>query len=282
MYNVFIMTKRIKFILTSTVLMSAFATALSASCNKVSNVYDKELKEAYTDWYKSLTNSTWNKDRNGKFIDYHLTSEQQAIGLYSWCGGVFWNEPLHKGIEPTNVSLLIKNDNLDKNRSLEIRGEDYKYIDSALEKATYPRNDVLWHGVEYQEVEFYEQLKDFIIENNGKYNYDNCVGKTIQSKGFISTTLIKKYATEFFGWRPTFADQWNSDIVENNPLKEKVAFKINIQKGYKGAAYLANFDFAGFGEGSEESQVLLKRNCKFKITKVYKEKDVNIFEVDLV
>lgn len=68
MYNVFIMTKRIKFILTSTVLVSTFVSALSASCNKVSNVYDKELKEAYTDWYKSLTNSAWNKDRNGKLL----------------------------------------------------------------------------------------------------------------------------------------------------------------------------------------------------------------------
>ena len=202
--------------------------------------------------------------------------------MYSWNGGTFWNEALHKGKTPTNVTLTLKN--MDHKTPHEIRGEDYKLVDSALDKAIYPENGTLYHGVEYQEIEFWDQLKDFIIQkSNGEYDYSQTIGKTIQSYGWISTSLDKNYAMGFAeSWRPSYNDEWPSDIIENNPLKERVLFVINIKQGYRGAAYLANFDFGGFGEGAQENQVLIKRNCKFKINDVKKEGNTNLFFVDLI
>ena len=263
------------------IVLCIIPTSISCSKNNSSFKLNEELREQFVPWYESLTNATWNKDSNGNYENYHCDSEQQAIGLYSWNGGTFWNEALHKGKTPTNVTLTLKN--MDRYKPHEIRGEDYKLIDSALDKATYPEDGVLYHGVEYQEIEFYEQLKDFIVKTNNGYDYSKTIGQTIQSYGWISTTLDYEYAKDFAeDWRPSYENEWPSDIQENNPLKEKAMFIINIKKGYKGAAYLANFDFAGFGTGSQENQVLLKRNCKFKINNVKKENGINMFYVDLV
>ena len=254
------------------------------SCNKTNSNFhlDYELKNQFNDWYNSLTNSPWNKDDNNNFINYYCNSEQQAIGLYSWNGGTFWNEPLHQQKIPQNVTLTLRN--LDKNTPHEIRGDDYKLVDSALNKAIYPRNDILYHGVEYQEIEYWDQLKNLITQNSdGSYDYTKCIGQTIISYGWISTSLDKDYALGFAeNWRPSYNDEWPSQIIENNPLKERVMFEIHIKKNYNGAAYLANFDFADFGDGSTENQVMIKRNCKFKINKIYKENNTNIFVVDLI
>lgn len=243
------------------------------------------LQNAYLNWYNSLSDHNWNEENN-KYLNYYCDSEQQAIGLYAWNGGTWWNEPLHRGYEPINLSLILKN--MDKNIPHEIRGIDYKYMVSGLAKAELPWDQITWHGVEYMEVEWYEQLKDYIILNqDGTYNYTNCIGKNIQSHGFLSTTLKKEYATNFFDWRPSY--EWNTDLEFKPPLKEKVAFKIHMKKGYKGAAYLGTFDFAGFNEichmQSSEQQILINKGACFHINNVWKENInnniVNIFDVTL-
>ncbi len=252
---------------------------ITISCSNKS--IDDQLKNEFNKWYNELSKNNWNKDLNDNFINYYCESEQQAIGLYSWCSGTFWNEYLHSKLEPKNHYIKFSNSFLDNEKALEVRGLDYKFIDSALEKATYPRNDTLWHGLEYMEIEFWDQLKNYItIKTDGSFNYEKCIGKSITSFGFISSTLNKKYAINFFDWKPQY--HWPSPNLGKQPLKEKVTFKINIKKGYKGAAYLANFDFAGFGTTSKENQVLIKRNSKFIIKNIWKDNDINFFEVDLL
>lgn len=163
-------------------------------------VMDLELKKSFQPWYNSLTNEKWNLDENKKFINYFCNSEQQAIALYSWCSGSFWNEPLHRGYEPNNVFLKL---NADKQNAHEIRGSDYLFIEQALNKAIFPKETILYHGVEYMEIEFYEQLKDFIIKTEKGYDYSQVVNKIIKSTGFISTTLNKNYALNFFWLKTT-------------------------------------------------------------------------------
>lgn len=246
-----------------------------------------DLKKQYEGWYSSLTNNSWNKDNDGNYINYHANSEQQAIALYSWCSGTFWNVPLHNSEEPKNHNAIIVE--FDKETPREINGDGYKHISTGLQKAIVPYDLTVYHGVEFMEIEFYNQLKDFIVydENKKDYDYSNCVDKTITSNGFISTSLVESYADNFFDWKPR-PEVWPNEGIVPNPLKEPVLFEIKIPKGYKGAAYLSNFDFAGFGTGSTEHQVLIDRNCKFKITNVKQNvlnsalKPINIFEVELL
>ena len=57
-------------------------------------------------------------------------------------------------------------------------GGGYIYISSALQKATAPEDLVVYHGVEFMEVEFYNQLKDYIVGNDKDgYDYSNCAYK---------------------------------------------------------------------------------------------------------
>ena len=100
---------------------------------------------------------------------------------------------------------------------------------------------------------------------------------------FISTSLVKSYADSFFDWKLRL-EVWSNEGIIPNPLKELVLFKINILKGYIGAA----FGFAGFPTTSTEEQVLIDRNCRFKIMNVLQNVKnskgdlINIFEVDLL
>ena len=87
---------------------------------------DLKLVKMYQDCNNSLTLANWNKDQNG-----------------NW---------------------LLKN--LDKKTPHEIRGNDYKYLESALLKAIAPKQMIVYHGVEYMETEFYEQLKPYIQQTN--------------------------------------------------------------------------------------------------------------------
>lgn len=164
-------------------------------------------------------------------------------------------------------------------QELEIRGEDYKYVDTALEKldAIIKRDLIAYHGVEYQEIEFWDQLKNNITQNNdGSYDYSKCVGQTITSYGWISTSIDRNYAEPFVD-----GEDWTDNNIPKPPLKEPALFIIKIPKGYHGAAYIQGFNLAG--EVNKEFQVLIKRNSKLKITNWYKnDVGVNYFELDLI
>lgn len=129
-------------------------------------------------------------------------------------------------------------------------------MSSGLQKSIFPKDIITYHGVEDIEVEFLEQLLPYMKKANGLWNYDDCVGKTITSNGFISTTLDKKYATNYM----------NPKL--EGPLKTQSLFRIHINKGYQGAAFLANFKFADFPATSYENQILIDLNCQFKINAV--------------
>ena len=158
-------------------------------------------------------------------------------------------------------------------------------MQKGLLKATFPYSYKVYHGVEYQEIEFYEQLKDYIDVKNGSYSYNRCVGKKITSYGFLSTSVSRTEALEYCDGY-VFNDL-NKPWGEGEyflPLKEEVLFEINIPKNYIGAAYLADFNFCGYV--NPDNQVLIKRNCELLIKNVYKEKhnnkNINIFELDLI
>ncbi len=246
--------------------------------NTTQNIYnepdiDYKLKSHFDDWYNSLTNEKWNKDENGDFIDYKSYSEQQSLCLYANFRGYYWNEPLHQGIQPTNRIVRLKL--AGENNPLWVYGEDYKYITQALSRAEFPYEYITYHGVEYMENEFYDQLKDFITGDdlNG-YNYSNCVGRTITSYGFLSTSISRVEAIRY-------CDGWNWENSEINlPLKEKFVFEIKIPKGMIGAAYLADFPLSGIPNA--DNQILFSLNSKLKIKEWYKENDVNFFKMDLI
>lgn len=241
------------------------------------NEVNQNLKNMYVDWYKSLSKADWNKDDKGQFINYYCNSEQQSIALYANCWGWFWNEALHHQQEPKNQNVDFIS--LDPGKTHEIRGSDWKFAQNALLRAVVPENIIVWHGVEYQEDEFWDQLKDYIkLNSDGTYDYSQTVGKTIQSYGFISTTFNKAEAYEFSGGVNFSIGSKNGEI--HMPLKEKAVFEIKLRKNDKGAAYLADFDFAG--TTNNENQVLIQKDSKYKITNWHKDGDVNIFDVDYV
>lgn len=248
-------------------------TTVSCSNVEKSGIYlvDTKLKSHFVDWYNSLSEHTWNKDEKGNFVNYYSESEQQSIALYANFRGWFWNEALHRNEEPINQMVDI---NLDKGRKHEIRGSDYQKVVEALDRAIFPYPMQVYHGVEYQEDEFYHQLKNYIKNQNGKWDFSETVGKTITSHGFISTSLNGEEAFEYCGgWK------WdNSD--PHLPLIEPAFFIINIPEGTKGAAYLANFKFSG--TINNDNQVLINRNTSFTITKVEKKKRTNIFYMDMI
>ena len=229
-------------------------TPFLVSCNTTSKYsIDNELKSNFISWHNSLSEK-----------------EKTSIELYANIRGWFWNEFLHIQKEPQDIVY----------NGINIVGSDYQYISSALDKAIWPYDYEVYHGVEYQENEFYDQLKDFIhINNESNYDYSECVGKTIQSYGFISTSLDLREAEEYCDWM-IFRDGWESNNDYNLPLKTKVVFKIRIPKGFIGAAYLADFIFGT--TKNNDNQVLINRNCQFLIKNIYRQKDINYFEVDLV
>ena len=279
--------KRTILLLSSFAGLSCVVAPVLVSCSSNKNLsFDENLKNQYLNWYESLTNNNWDRNSDGSIKDYFVTSEQQALALYSWCSGTFWNAPLHLRQEPENRLITVKE--LDPDIPHMVNGDGYLYLSSALQKATVPEDLVVYHGVEFMEVEFYNQLKDYIIGNEKDgYDYSNCVNKTITSYGFISTSLVEAYADCFFDWKPR-PEVWPNEGIVPNPLKEPVLFKIHIPKGYVGAAYLSNFGFAGFPTTSTEQQVLIDRNCKFLITKIDQDIKnskgdlINVFELNLL
>lgn len=258
----------------------------SCSSNKNINITEtkpnpelsKILKEKYTPWYNSLSNEPFQKNQLGDFENAYCTSEQQGICLYACNWGHFWNEYLHKQEEPiTAPQKLVRIEGVDlrKKPPLVVRGGDYKYVDSALEKATTPQDIRVFHGVEYQEIEFWEQLEPFVAKDkNDNYDFSACIGKKITSYGYISTSFEYSRAYSFCDGK-----NWTGG-PDCLPLKEKTVFVIDIKKNTNGVAYLSDFKFSG--EWNWEEQVLIKRNSSYLIKKIEKQKDANVFFLEML
>lgn len=234
---------------------------------------DQKLKTQFNSWYSNLSNDDWNKDEQGNFIDYKSNSEQQSLCLYANYRGYYWNEALHRGEEPIDQVVRLKLAGEDK--PLKVFGNDYKYIIDALSKSIWPYEYTTYHGVEYMENEFYDQLKNYIIGNDKDgYDYSKCIGQTITSYGLLSTSISRKEAIEYCdGWN------WENDTI-NLPLKEKFVFEITIPKGISGAAYLADFPLSGIP--NQDNQILFSTNASMLITDWYTEGDVNFFKLNLI
>lgn len=228
------------------------------------------------EWFDSLSLSDWNYKNPGDKIPENLycNSEKQALALYSMEWGDFWNVPLHNQEEPKNT--IIESSLFFPNEKLEVRGEDYKYIQQALQKGSLKENTIAYHGVEFMENEFYEQLKPYIKENNGNYDYTECVGKEITSYGFISTALN---ITEPRG----FADgaDWTDNNALKPPLKSPFYFKIFIPKNIKGVGYVSYFEFMD-GVQNYEDQIMINKDSKFKIIDYYNDDGINCFDLVLL
>ena len=77
-------------------------------------------------------------------------------------------------------------------------------------------------------------------------------------------------------------EDWTQDTPTfAPPLKEKAIFKIKINKDQEGVGYISGFDIIN-GSYQGEAQFLIKTNSKFKIEKVTKENDVNVFELTMI
>lgn len=258
-------------------LFSTFSLVPIVSCSNIDLNKEKIISQ-YNEWYKSLSYSDWNKNQDGSIKNAYSNSEQQSLYLYLNQWGDFWNESLHLQKEPQDTKKVFDfaNSGFLPNVEYGIRGEDYKYIDSALEKAIAPLDMTVYHGVEWLEKEFYDQLKDYIKDSKNGKDYSQTIGKTIESFGYISTSLNKKYVIDFVDGK-----NWITNKLEP-PLLEPAMFLINIKKGTKGVAWVSN-PFKFMGLANSEEQVMIKRNVKYKIKDWNKDTNgVNVFTLDLL
>ncbi len=270
----------------------------------ISKLAAKYTEQFYLDWFNSLTINQWDENQiytPEQISNLSCNSERQALQLFANNWGYFWNYYLHQQQTPPDklynssyfkrILPLIPEAN-----KVKILGSDYKYIDLALDKAKAPLNLTVYHGVEFMETEFYNQLQDNIIRQpDGKYDYTNCVGKTITSHGWLATSVIADYAKNW-----SDGSNFTDDIITDNepPLKDYVCFKINIPKDSPGVASIeglplmnwtkANFDYPNFYaiDQNWEGQTLIKRNTSFTIQNVTKEYNsrlgtINVFEMIL-
>lgn len=264
--------------------------------NKMWKICDKWGETYYLDWWSNklsradFTNLQWRSD-------LYCDTEIQALTMYTVEWGDFWNYYLHH-----QESYVTKNHKMQGNfcdgQTKKIRFDDYKLVSSALSKApSWPTNLVVYHGVEYMEQEFYDQLKNYIVENgNGTYDYSKCIGKEITTYGFISTTFEKYHALDYCTgniWttdtnqiNELFPNGYDKNNLNYLPLKSYAAFKINIPKGSKNLAYVSGMPGAN-GYENPERQVLIDRNTRFRIDNVHTEKNslnqlVTVFDVTYI
>lgn len=196
--------------------------------------------------------------------------------LNQW--GDFWNKDLHLQKEPIDTKRkMIPNPDFKENVEYEINGDGYKYIVSALNKTQANFNLQVYHGVEFMEVEFWEQLKDFVTTTDNGYDFSKTVGKKITSYGFISTSMSKEIPYGF----STGVDWTDGDKLKP-PLKEPALFIINIKKDTKGVAYVSKpIEMMNYHNGDD--QVLINKDKTYKIIDWYKDENkINIFTVDLL
>lgn len=248
----------------------------------VSNVSNSFGMKYWHDWIFSLSYKDWERDKQGNAINLYCNSERQALFMYTQMYGHFWNYYLHNNLIPPD-GVLQKKDLIKlvkTNHDLEYRGNDFQYISNALQRAKTPCNLVVYHGVEFMENEFYDQLKDYITGNDEEgYDYSNCVGKTITSYGYLSTSLSIKVVSEY-----TWGNDWMHGGI-HLPLKEPFIFRIKIKKDTTGCGYMSGYPIMNspYDSCDEASQILLDKNKSFKILGYYKLDDGNnLFELEMI
>ena len=84
------------------IIPTIFVSSCSAKSEAKSeiDILSDQLIDDFTPWYKSLTNSQWNKNSDGTFQNAYCESEQQALTLYANNWGHFWNSYLHQKLTP--------------------------------------------------------------------------------------------------------------------------------------------------------------------------------------
>lgn len=258
-----------------TVLSSCSPTKQESNPNikyetKIQNDNDKKWVPLYENWYKGLTYNWWNVDENGKPIDAISTSEVQSLDLYTNAFGHFWNAKLHNQEEDTIPEYVESTVwvNPFTEANYKINGDGWKYINSALKKATMPEDVTVYHGVEWMETKIYDQLKGYIKEVDSKKNYDDLVGKTFNAYGLMSTTFDKNWVARF-----TDGEDWTDNNTPKPPFNKPTMFKINIKKNTQGIAYVSGFNLAG--QFNNESQLLINMNSSYKINSVTLEQREN-------
>ena len=271
------------------VATSLVSCTISSPALKKCNEWGKTY---YLNWWNELTK----KDFNFNLDNLYCDTEIQALTMYIIDWGDFWNYYLHHQQNPPN-QLHKMQGQFCENKIKNIRGNDYHLISQALNKApACPENIVLYHGVEYMEDEFYDQLKNYIrVNDDGTYNYSNCIGKTIKSYGFLSATFDKPHAFNFSTGKVWTTDKnqlseiFSNSNVRNNhnlyhlPLKSPVAFKINVPKDSKNIAYVSGMAGSN-GYKNNEYQVLIDKDTNFRIDNIHTEYNsskilVTIFDV---
>lgn len=253
---------------------------LNSLINDVSNEFGMDN---WKNWIFSLSYSDWSRDEHGYAKDLYCKSERQALFMYTQMYGHFWNYYLHHQITPPD-GVLPKED-LEKlvytNKNLNYYGSDYRFISLALCRAFSPCNLIVYHGVEFMEDEFYDQLKDYIKydELNNDYDYSECVGKTITSYGFLSTSFSIKVVDEY-----TNGNDWMHGGI-HLPLKEPFIFRIKIKKGIQGIGYMSGYPLMNspYDSTDEAAQILIDKNKSFKIVNYFKMSNGNnVFEMELL
>lgn len=260
-----------------------FVTTLTC-CSNNSNVYSynfekdsQKIAKSYNEWINKLSYTDWEKNDDGKNKNAICKSEQQSLYMYLNQWGDFWNKFLHLQQEPKDTKrTLIPNSGFLENVEYEINGNGYKYIISALEKAETKFDMQVFHGVEFMEVEFWDQLNKYVKNGVNGLDFSKTIGQKIESYGFLSTTLDIKYAYPFVN-----GNDWTDNNISKPPLKEPTLFIINIKKNTKEVAYVSGYNFMDVA--ITEDQVLINKNKQYLIKDWYKDdKGVNIFTLDML
>ncbi len=241
-------------------------------------------KKYYSEWFNSLSKSYFETNEDGSLKNLYANSEGLATFIYISCRGHFWNLPLHQRKIPVDTyvsnQFIYEKSIVHNQPEYAVRGSDYKYVDSAIDKAVSPINLIAYHGVEYMETEFYDQLKDNITQlPNGEYNYQNCIGKTITSYGWLSCTLRWSWAYNY-----SYGEDWTSNPVKYiPPLKEPAMFRIKIPTHSIGVSYVSNWEYVKNAQINREQSVMIARNKSYIIENWEKDNNgVNIFDIKLI
>ena len=171
---------------------------------------------------------------------------------------------------------------LDKNMAHNISNQDRSFLVSALQKAYSPYELCVYHPVQYDEICWFNQLKQSLFHIGQNYLYYGCIHKFITNSSFLSCTLQLSQAMDYLNYVPKNIYHAKPQL---HPLKEPMIFKINIPKNHLGVAYLGNFSFAGL-HGCNLQQVILQPHMQFYISriayKIINGQAVNLFELSLV
>lgn len=168
-------------------------------------------------------------------------------GGKEWADGVFENA--QNQITPEEIHAVDRyqgggydriNGELRKGRISSGARPFVKNIDAAIAKSAMPENVVLYRGFTSTDV---------------VQNWNRIVGTTIKDKAFASTSISPRIARRFIDQAPKIAP--------------KVLAEIHVPKGTKGL-------WMGSARAStEELEILLHRNIKFKVIKAVKRKGIH-------